>query len=181
MADTLIFLKICNDETGKGDPLIKGESNAAGFEDQIEIEAVEWRFGLPGYPAGGERAQLEFKELTLEKHIDASTCTLLDWAKTKKRANKPKDEIKRMTITYVDMVVAADGKSSAVPVVEFMVYGCYLQNIDLNVSDSGKSVALKETLEVSYQKIDVVYHPLGADRRQRGGALTFRGLVPGKV
>jgi type VI protein secretion system component Hcp len=180
MADTLIFLKVIGDDP-KGPPEIKGESTAAGFKDQIELESVEWRVSIPstsGTPTGAP-VQPKFEEVTLEKHVDIASCTLLQYANTKKRRN-PKDAVKQMAITYVDMVLSADGTSSSVPVVEFMLHQCHFESISMSVTNSGKgSVALRETVIVSYEKIDIVYHPVGRDRRQRGAAMTFRGLAAG--
>ena len=86
-----------------------------------------------------------------------------------------------MAITYVDVVLDKDGQKHAVPVVEFKLYDCYVESVDLGAEGSGKAVALEESVTVSYNKVDVVFHPVGKDRAQRGKAMTFNGLAPGKV
>ena len=175
MADTLIFLKIIGGDP-KGPPAIRGESTAAGFEDLIEIESIQWRAGVPSQ--GESTAQPKFDPITLKKFVDSSTCTLLKWTKTRKRSQDP---IKQMAITYVDMVLDKDGTKHALPVVEFKLYDCYVESVDLGAAASGKGVQLSESVTVSYNKVDVVYHPVGKDRAQRGKAMMFKGLAPGKV
>jgi type VI protein secretion system component Hcp len=177
MADTLIFLKVIGDDP-KGPPVIKGESTAVGFKDQIELESIDWKVSIPS-TASGAPVQPKFEEVTFEKHVDIASCTMLDYAKTKKRRER-KDAIKQMAITYVDMVLSPDGSSSSVPVVEFMLHHCHFESIAMSVTSGGKgSVALRETVVVSYEKIDIVYHPVGRDRRSRGAAMTFRGMAAG--
>jgi type VI protein secretion system component Hcp len=154
-----------------------------GYQDQIEIESVDWRVQIPANRGNepGQAVQPKFEEVTLDKHVDSSTCTLLKWAKTRKRS-QTKDAIKQMAITYVDMVLDKDGTNHAVPVVEFMLHSCYIESLALKVGSGGKgSVAMKETLVVSYERIDLVYHPAGDDRLKRGAATTFHGQAAGKV
>jgi len=179
MADTLIFLKVIGDDP-KGPPVIKGESTAVGYKEQIELESVEWRVNIPATTdtPTGMPVQPKFEEVTFEKHVDIASCTMLEYAKTKKRRER-KDAIKQMAITYVDMVLSTDGTSASVPVVEFTLHHCFFESIGISVTSGGKgSVALRESVVVSYEKIDIVYHPVGRDRRQRGAAMTFRGLAP---
>jgi type VI protein secretion system component Hcp len=174
MADTLMFLKI-GPASPEAKPAVTGESTAVGFADQIELEGINWGVSIKSGDKTGEAVQPEFGEVTLEKYIDVSTCTLLEWAKTRTERRKRIDE---MTITYVDMVLDKAGNNQPVPVVQFTLHGSYFKSIGLSVGGGSKSVELKETLTITYKKVDVVYHPVGKERLQRGTAMTFRGLAP---
>ena len=181
MADTFIFLKIHGLE-------IEGESTAKGYEAQIEVESVDWRMNVHSAKETGQATKVEYHHVTMEKFVDSSTCTLLEWAKSrtpikeKESGNEPGAlAIPQMTFTYVDMVLEKDGSNKAVPVAEFMLHFCYIENISFSVSDAGKgSVKLGETVTVRYDKMDMVYHPSGKDRLTRGTAQTFIGFSPRK-
>jgi type VI protein secretion system component Hcp len=180
MADTLIFLKIAGDDP-QAPPLIKGESGVPNYKDHIEIESVEWGVGIPSSRGeSGEQVQAKFKQVTLEKFFDGSTCALLKYAKTKKRS-KTLDAIKHMEITYVDMVLDKDGTNHPVPVVEITLHGCYLDSVALNCTNAGKGVSLSESIMVSYESLDMIYHPAGTDRLQRGEAVSFQGAAAGLI
>jgi type VI secretion system Hcp family effector len=174
VADTFIFLKVHGLE-------IQGESTAKGYEDQIEIESVDWKMTVPSAKEAGQATKVEYHHVTMEKFVDASTCTLLEWAKTRRETTDKEMAIPQMTITYVDMVLEKDGANKPLPVAEFMLHLCYIENMSFNVSDAGKgSVRLGETLTIRYDKIDMVYHPSGTDRLTRGKAQTFIGFSPRK-
>jgi type VI protein secretion system component Hcp len=181
MADTLIYLKIAGDDA-KAPPLIKGESNAAGYKDLIELESVEWSVAVPARRGNDtdKAEQPQFKQVTLEKFFDGSTCALLKYAKTKKRSKSP-DAIRHMEITYVDMVLDKTGTNQAVPVVEIKLHSCYLDSVALTFNNAGKGVQLTETIVVSYQSLDLTYHPAGKERLQRGEAMSFQGAAAGLI
>jgi type VI secretion system Hcp family effector len=154
-------------------PVIKGESTARGFEDEIEIESVDWSVSVEQRGSdSADTAHPEFEKVTLEKHVDVSTCALLKYANAHKRTDK-------IAITYVDLVLDPHGVNRAVPVVEFMLHGCYIDHVGLNVGSSSKGVSLNETVAISYKKINITYHPVGGKRQERGKAMIFNGEAAG--
>lgn len=168
MADTLIFMKI------EG---VTGESTAAGFSAQIELESVDWSLKVQPYTSTSTTFadQLKFGKVTVRKFYDLSTGSLMALAKAQKRGKEDnKLAFKKAEIRYVDMVMASDGSKYNVPVVEFTLHECYIDKVDLSVGGSGKSLQMGESIIITFKKIDIVYHPAAADPIQRGRSMTFK-------
>jgi type VI protein secretion system component Hcp len=176
MADTQIFMKI------EG---VAGESTASGYKDAIEIEGIDWdmdvqpgRFNKDGTVV---EDQLRFGKLRVRKFYDLATGTLLTLANKQVRGHvSPKHAFDKAQIHYVDMVVTPDGSQENIPVVEFTLQGCFIVSIDVNAGGGGKSLQLNETIEISFKKLDIVYHPAGSSEFERGRAMVFKGETQGE-
>ena len=80
------------------------------------------------------------------------------------------------TITMLTMAWIGKG-SSHQRVMQLVLSDGYIEDVSIQASESGKAVALKEKLTLSYAKSTLLYFPFDAARRARGNMTTKFELV----
>ena len=102
---------------------VKGESQDDKFKDKIDIESYQWGVSQAGtfhHGSGGGAGKANFKDIQVEKYVDASTADLLKYVAEGKHFDKatitarkaggdsPLDyltiELKKVLVTSVDIV-----------------------------------------------------------------------------
>jgi type VI protein secretion system component Hcp len=154
---SMIYLKITF-----GNP-VKGSGTTVGYEEQIDIESFDWKVKVEQVTAAGTkevRPKVTADAISLDKFFDASTsvlCSKMD----------DREQFSTATITMLTMNLAgANGQPQKL--VEMILYDGYIKKLNIKASESGKSVALKETLTLTYDKLEVIYYPMDAVRQTRG-------------
>jgi type VI secretion system secreted protein Hcp len=141
-----IYLHLQTRRAGK----IKGESNAAGHLDDIQI--TSWMWGVSSTSAVGSvqaNARRSYTALTLFKTIDVATTALMSALVTN-------DEIKEARICM--------RKSGGDPLDYFTIRlaGARLQQVSHDVANTGEA---HERIEIVFTKVDVEYKQQDANGR----------------
>lgn len=170
MADTQIFMKIAG---------ITGEADASGFKNGgkwIEVESVSWDMEIAHELLDSNQSnanKLQMKEVKISKIFDFSTCPLLTRMK-EQNAEQKKFAFPAVNISFVDVLPNPSGGTDAVKVMGLELQDCYLKQVSIQASGSGKSVQLSEELTISFLKIKVQYHrPNENTRAVRSRVMTF--------
>jgi len=187
MSVSLILLEIKS-----GD--VNGDATVAGYSNQISVESFTWgvKSDLKGLnkPSKGEnpKTPIEFKELSLKKQFDSASMGLL----TMMNGDKQFDAVLR----FIDPSTGTKSGSTVVKadaVLEVELKGCYIESISLDINDSGKAVAVSESVTLSFNQeqrtsdsslssIDLSYRGYNQITRARGAAMNVHidPVVKGK-
>jgi type VI protein secretion system component Hcp len=165
MADTLIFLDI---------KAIPGDSVIQGFENQIELQSASWGMSAKHTRKGTSQVTTDLRpdQLTITKYFDKASVNLYQYMAQRKMFVKA-------VLTYVDIQIDTSVRE-AVKVMEVALVGnCYIEDIRLQASESGNSMAVKETMKISFRELSMTYYPLAKDSMTaRGKAQTFVCVMP---
>lgn len=157
-----IFLKIEFRDAGE----IKGESEFKGFEDQIVLLDFDWSMSVSQdvTKANGPLVRkISVEPMKLAKRFDSASVKLLN-------CMRKRDPINKARITVAHRVNDnEDGLRQAFAV---ELSDARLESIDLDMSESGKSIILQEDIVVRYAKIKVQYYPVGEKGRYGGSSAT---------
>ena len=140
-----IFLNVQAKRAGR----IKGEAAAPGHEDDIEI--ASWRWGVQASAAlgtGQATARRSYSALTVVKHIDAATTSLM-------AALATNDEIKEAKLV---MRRAGEGQ------VDYFFITLKEARVTQVEHSTGDDGATRETVAFAFRKVDVEYR-----RQQESG------------
>lgn len=168
-ASTQIFLRMNAISGG----LIKGEAFAEGYLGQIEIDSFTWgmsaKEGLRTASKINAVTQMNYDKLSLQKVYDRSSPSL---AEHMTKNFKFKD----ITVTVDHLENRSGSFISATPVVVIELSNVFIESIKIAATEGDKSVAVRETVELSYTGLTLIYVPYetGA-RHQRLAAVTFFG------
>lgn len=157
MSATLIYLNI---DFGNG--WVVGESTAAGFLGQIEIESFSWDMKVEhrrDKDANSTESQgtVEPGDVTLEKFFDRSSTVLVQNMQTQTAFTVAH-------LVFVDMVL---GESEHTKVMKIVLEDGHVEDVRLSGSGSGKAMAVKESVTLSFRKIAMEYFPPGATKDAR--------------
>jgi type VI protein secretion system component Hcp len=160
----MIFLDLKVD--GKTVP---GDSTALGFSGLIEIERMAWELTArqPGEDVAAStqaRTHLEAEHLKLEKYFDSASTRLYGYMDTRKR-------FASATISVLSMMMRGhDGRNDTMLVVELKEG--YIESIEVDARESGKAVALSESLTLSFRECKVIYKPADPTKMRRSEVST---------
>ncbi|TDP62860.1 type VI secretion system tube protein Hcp [Roseateles toxinivorans] len=162
MSATMIFLKLYVDNK-----LIAGEGTTEDYVGQIEIESFSWGMKAKHTEKGRDKVSVEVRpqEVTLSKYFDKSTTNLCLFAESRKPFTTAR-------LTFLSMVLKTSNQKPK-PVMEMVFSDGYVEEVKLNASEAGKSMALKEDVSLSFRKLKVIYHPIEQRRGARGAPTTF--------
>jgi type VI protein secretion system component Hcp len=150
MSTTFLFLKL----TANG-ARINGDSTEKHFESQIALDSLGWEFSCSHEPVNDTRDKNAVKttnrpkRVTLGKAFDRSTtnlCTLM-------AQRKPFSE------AVIMMVKGFSSGDRPRTLIDVILTNGYVESVSLTASESGLSVAVKESVTLSFQKMKIVYHP----------------------
>ena len=157
MADTVLFLDIKS---------IPGESTISGFVGQIELESITWSLKVNRKKKDTKiTKEVLPSKVTVTKFYDKATSNLCQALSQRKRLIK-------VVLTYASVARLSDGPK-AVPIMTITLVDCYIEDSKLNAAESGKSMAVKETVQISFREITINYFPTAASGPGRGAAMTF--------
>lgn len=149
-----LFLKITFAKAG----LVKGECTFAGFEDQINC--LDFKWGMVGRDVPDKRGapgkmkrRIKLTSITLSKRFDISSVKLLN-------AMNSRDKIVRARIAVAHRVGNSGAPREAFAV---QLEDAYIEEIDLDLGEDGKSLVVEETLRIRYARIKLEYAPMKAD------------------
>ena len=152
---------------------VTGDGTFIGYEEQIEIESFDWKIDASHIeePAGVVRTELAPKRISLSKFFDPATpnlCTHLD----------ARAQFSRATITMLGTALTvADSKPAKV--MQLILSDGYIEEVSIQASESGKAIALRERLILSYATSKLIYHPMDPVRLTRGNkAMDFTLTTP---
>ena len=149
----MIYLQILVSGTS-----VKGASTALGYEGQIVIDSFDWKLNAKhvvdddrGYLV---RTEMSAKHITLNKVFDMSTPTLCRYMNARTRFS-------RATITMLSMTMS-DDRDQPLKMMEMVLKDGFIEDLGIHATESGKAIALKEKLSLSYDECQLVYYPVNA-------------------
>ncbi len=168
MADTVIFLDI-DIQGNKG---FTGESKVEGFADKIEVESVSWEMTAKQIQEKSSkqmRTELRPGRLKLSKFFDSASTKLASWTHLR-------TPFTTATLTFADLMIQRDQakRGRVAPVVKIVLESGYIEEIKLSASESGRSVAIKEDVELSFECMRLYYAPIDPRTNTRGAAMDFQ-------
>ncbi len=167
MSATLLYLHI--DFDGKE---VFGEASAGSYKDLIEIESFSWRVKATHREDTKSRkvnTSVTPDMLALEKFYDTASPRF---------AKRMRDGLpfKRATLHFAYRGVL-DG-SKLTEIMSIILEDGYVEDIKLNATDAGKAMAVKESVELSYKSLVLLYRPHVINSDSRGPACVFKTAQP---
>jgi len=158
-----------------GSEEVPGDGSILGYEGQIEIESFGWKVEAKHIPKGREEytTAVHPKSIQFVKLVDTATPNLCKHMEAKAR-------FATATVTMLTTGWAGQG-SSHQRLVQLVLSRGYIEEVHITASESGKVVALKENLTLSYEKSEIRYFPFDAARRARTNVITRFELDPDKM
>ena len=170
---TQIYLKI----TLAGGGTIKGDSSAAGYEDQIDID--NFSFSVSAKPqavkgAGAKQieANLDFETVSISKVLDRASLQLAmvmgdndtsEGAGTGRKRKSFKEATISVDQQYVQFERTGKHRNE---VVIFSLYDGYIVKTALRTSESGAGASIREDIELSFHNFEITYY---AEQRDEEG------------
>lgn len=159
----------------------QGDCNIPGFENHIVLNSIRWSITAPTEQKMGEKkAQVTLKPrgVTVTKIFDRSStalCTLM----TQNRHKGP--HFKTATLRFIDPNTGSATRSGDKfdSVMEMKLVNGNIEKISVSVADGARSVAVTETIDLSFETaISVSYSAYDPQKRLRGSAKFFRCPMP---
>ena len=163
MSTPMIYLKLYV----KGKP-VPGDSEMADHEGQIEIESMSWDLTAehPGMNSSQKaRTEVRPKVLKLSKFFDKSSTNLCSYMATY-------EPFSVATITVLTMVLGG-AKGKNLKLMTMQLSDGHIESVDVSASESGKSMAVKETVSLSFRKCKLMYYPNDITKPGREAPTTF--------
>jgi len=168
---SMMFLELIVDSAP-----VKGDSTTAGFEGQIEVESMDWEADVEqpedAKSSSGTKARSHFKgdRVKLSKYFDSASTALFSHMYNRVRISEA-----RVTVTTM-VLGASTGADENMLVVE--LEDCWIESIDARARETGKAMAVTESLTLSFKKCVLSYYALDpTSLRRDGAALTFTHVV----
>jgi len=143
--------------SGKRQGAIKGECKSTGHVDEITV--IGWQWGLSAPTAVGSNqatGRRVHEALVITKHIDAASTKLMAALATNEEIKTAKLSLRKAGLAADDFMTIELGQAR--------VTGLHI--------DFGDDGGTREVVKITYQKIDVTYHPqLSAGGK--GGTMSF--------
>ncbi len=141
---------------GKKQGAVKGEAVAPGHVDEITVIAWHWGVASPTSVGSGQATgRRVYETLRIDKYVDASSTKLMN-------ALAVNEEIKSATLSL--RKAGSDEDFFIVELKQARIVGCKV--------DAEADGTLSETVSISYQEIEITYHPQ-QESGQRGGSSSF--------
>ena len=162
MAELLFLHLVVN-----GQP-VTGEAVMPGFKQQIELTGMSWNIKAEHKEKDDDPDTVDttvaLQQLKLEKAFDRSSTLLCRYMDKRTRFDTA-------TITMLSATLWGADKRH-LPLLTLRLKSGYVENLSLQVSPSGKSMAVKESLLLSYRASHLEYHP-GDVTRGRASPTVF--------
>ncbi|MGS0755276.1 type VI secretion system tube protein Hcp [Roseateles sp. GG27B] len=163
MAETMIFLKLTVD--GKS---VEGGAEAAEYAGLIDVESFSWGAVATHKQTSSKDITVDLrpKTLTLNKFYDQASTKLCSYAKDQKKFTTAK-------LIVINMEMSS-GTRQPRKVLEIELQNGHIEGIKISASESGKSISMKEDLELSFDRFRLDYYPVQALKGglQRSAAIT---------
>jgi type VI secretion system Hcp family effector len=164
MSWSQIFLDIEFKQAGP----IKGESEFAGFEDQIVLLDFDWSMRLNKQQGGAAaKRRVTLADLTIKKRFDSASVKLLNCLNNR-------DPIVKARITVAHRIADASGGGDSMRrafVLE--VTKARLESISLDMTEDGKSTILQEDVEIRFTKVRIERYPLDESGKYSNKAMVY--------
>jgi type VI secretion system Hcp family effector len=163
MSMPMVYLKLYV----KGKP-VPGESELSEYEGQIEVESLSWDVSAdhPGMNASRKaRTEIRPETVRLTKYFDKSSTNLCLHLKNRELYTTA-------TITVMSMVLGGPGGKN-IKLMTMQLSDGYIEAIDISASESGKSMAVKERVTLSFRKCKLMYYPENIAQGGREAPTTF--------
>lgn len=152
---------------------VTGAGTIVGYEGQIEIESFDWKIDASHIeePDGVVRTEITPKRINLDKFFDPATPNLC------KHMNV-RAQYAQATITMLSTTLkVADNKPARI--MQLILSDGYIEDISIAATESGKAIALKERVTLSYARSRLIYHPMDPARLTRSNkAMDFTLETP---
>lgn len=171
MALTSIFLKIFID----GKP-VKGESQAKGYEGQIEVESFSWSMLSKLHPQEGSKivkVETRLKHLSFTKVYDSASGRLVTAAGILKGETRRREPVSTARFTVTSMVLSSGGSKNLSKMLEVILSDGEVEDVSLSASEGKDAISIKEEVTLSYRKSKVMYYPLDAASGNRTAPMSF--------
>jgi type VI protein secretion system component Hcp len=172
MSTPFLFLKL----TVNG-ARINGDATEQHFERQIELQGLEWEMNSSHEPVADARDTRKVKttnrpkRVTLTKSFDRSTTNLCTFMAQHKQFSEA-------VIMMVKRFAGSEGPRTLIDVI--LTKG-YVETVSLTASESSQSVAVRESVTLSFETLKIVYHPDSPTGRGDGPPTTFTLELPSEV
>jgi type VI protein secretion system component Hcp len=149
-----------------GGSRVVGDGTAAGFAGQIEIESMSWELEAeqPGKDAtAAEKARTHLKagNLRLSKYFDSASTVLYTHMLKRKGFDKA-------TISVLSMTMHDEAGNNDTMLQVELEKG-YVESVDTSASESGKAIAVSESLSLSFKDFKLKYLPADDTGMRRSG------------
>lgn len=153
---------------------IEGDATEKHFEKQIALDGMEWEFEVKKQDtenAGDLKRQKMIptpKGIKLTKTFDRSTTNLCNLM----TRHKPFDS------AVIRMLKGFGGGAAPRTLISVTLTNGHVWKVDLGASESGMSVAIKETVELSFETLKIEYLPDAEEGPGDGKVTTFDLQMP---
>ena len=144
-----------------------------GYVGHMAVESFSWSITAQSVKTkeAEPRTTVSPNSLTLTKQFDSASAGLCQMMESDKPFNA--------TLRYIDPSTrvkgGAAGKPSFDSVLEIELVACHIENISLRAAESGKSMSISETVELSFEKsITLTYRSYDATQQIRSKAVTAK-------
>lgn len=162
MPSANIFLKISFDSG-----TLQGEATMRGFEQQIEIESVNWTAAAKHLPVdGGSKVSTEWRpgHVSLSKFFDKASGALYSHMFAR-------EKFKEAVISVVDLRVSQDRR---LPVMELVLRDGYVENVNTKATEAGSFMRVSENITLTFEGGRFSYRaPAEGEAEQRGVPMYF--------
>lgn len=147
---------------------VKGDATEKHFEKQIALDDIEWEFEVKqedtdsAQDASRRKMTPIPKGIKLTKAFDRSTTNLCNLMNRRKHFD-----------TAVIKMLKGFGGDRPRTLVDITLTKGLVWKVDLTASESDKSVGVKETVELSFEKMKIEYRPDAENGRGDGSVTTF--------
>lgn len=172
MASTLLYLSIYFDNK-----LVAGEGTAKDYENRVEIESFSWGLTAKHERGQGKRVVTAVKPdmLVLKKFFDKASISLLKAVKNAEGQKVPKP-FSTARLQFADMVRVAGQPPKKI--MELVLKDGYVEKVTLDAGATGKGMSVRETVSLSFTKLDILYYPKVLAKDTRGPACIFQTSQP---
>lgn len=164
MSWSQIFLDIEFKQAGP----VKGESEFAGFEDQIVLLDFDWSMKLNKQQGGtAPKRRVTLENLTIKKRFDSASVKLLNCLNNR-------DPIVKARVTVAHRVSDATGGGDSLRKAFVLeVTKARLESISLDMTEDGKSTILQEDIDIRFTKLRIERYPMDESGRYSNKAMVY--------
>ena len=163
----------------------QGDCIIPGFENHIVLNSIRWNIAPSTAAEAADKNQqrtLKAGNVTVSKIFDRSSTALCNLMKQQRTKDRPY-HFKTATLRFVDPNTGARAGSGDKfdSVMEMKLVNGWIEKVTVNVADGSKSVAVRETIELSFEgSISISYSAYNPNKRFRESAKFFRYEPPAK-
>jgi type VI secretion system secreted protein Hcp len=130
--------------SGKRQGAIKGECKSTGHVDEITVVGWQWGVSAPTAVGSGQATgRRVYEALVITKHIDAASTKLMAALTTNEEIKSAKLSLRKAGLAADDFMTIELGQAR-------------VTGLHIDFTDDGST---REILKITYQKIEVNYHP----------------------